>query len=644
MNDLDDVSYYKVEPEDPTEKIKKKIEYWSEKWLERDAITQDVADFVLNLADTKPGNVKPLYKTHKPQPWPIRLLLSGTNTPVQPLSKFVQYNIRHLPAHLPNQILDTKEFLQKIQKINQTLAPLPPTSTLVICDVTKLYPSVNNVMGVPAVQDLLSMFPSPYTPLTECVIEALKICLECNVCKFTTADGQTHLRMPCRGTAMGPSHACDYVDVFMGDLDKRTIHDSPVPLLSSLLPIENREEHSSLDWSRFRDDGITVLLQPAHTALFEDHLQSLHPDIHWEVSSGKSMNYLNLTVKLEDGYIQTDEYSKSSHNYLPPNSCHPPSTFKGLIASKGTQLRVNCSKSSFLQPRLKEYAEYFSACGWNYDKAYGDLVKGAKFVKGESEDEAATKRMEIINKPRKKKPKKLAWVSKWDPRAPDKSKIIHNNLHLLYRNNENKKIFPKEMLIASNRRRPNLGEFIKPTVPRRFLPHGPYLEPGSYPCEGKDVLPCRKGACDLCKHIQPTRSIKSPWDQRSWKIRGHHTCEEKNLVYLIFCTHSDHKDSSWYVGSAKDMRARWRNHRSDFIGKKSTKSGLANHSTLAHPEVAKSQPIPYLNVVLLESVEKEEDLLRRELWWQNNIGTLFIGLNKRKDTRTVSMQKKRIAF
>ena len=160
---------------------------------------QYVCTYILDIGETKHGNVKPLFKTHKPAPWPIMLLLSVTNTPVQPLSKFVQYNIKHLPSHIPNQILDTKEFLQKIMKINSLFDPLPPSTTictqLCICDV-KLYPSINNLMGIPDVRNMLSKFPSPYTLITDC--------LDCNVCKFTTDDGETHLRMPNHGTAMGP--------------------------------------------------------------------------------------------------------------------------------------------------------------------------------------------------------------------------------------------------------------------------------------------------------------------------------------------------------------------------------------------------------------------------------------------------------
>ena len=86
--------------------------------IDHGVLSDEEYDFVTDIEDTVPGKVKPLIKTHKPKPWPIRLLLSGSNTPVQPLSKYVQFNIRHLPHHLPHQIVDTKDFLQKIAKIN----------------------------------------------------------------------------------------------------------------------------------------------------------------------------------------------------------------------------------------------------------------------------------------------------------------------------------------------------------------------------------------------------------------------------------------------------------------------------------------------------------------------------------------------
>ena len=88
-----------------------------------------------DIEDSHPGKCKPLVKTHKQKPFPIRLLLSGCGTPIQPLSRFVQLNIGHLTEYLPFQILDTKEFLKKISEINNTFAPLPDSACFAACDV-----------------------------------------------------------------------------------------------------------------------------------------------------------------------------------------------------------------------------------------------------------------------------------------------------------------------------------------------------------------------------------------------------------------------------------------------------------------------------------------------------------------------------
>ena len=54
--------------------------------------------------------------------------------------------------------------------------------------------------------------------------------------------------------------------------------------------------------------------------------------------------------------------------------------------------------------------------------------------------------------------------------------------------------------------------------------------------------------------------------------------------------------------------------------------------------------VPFLEIFAVEAVEKEEDLLQREVFWQANFGTMFkgFGLNFRKDLNTVL--KRRIEF
>ena len=69
-------------------------------------------------------------------------------------------------------------------------------------------------MGLPVVTSLLKEHPSRLGIRRDCVIEALDIDLTNNACVYTDETISTYAR-PNRGTAMGPNHACDYVDVFI---------------------------------------------------------------------------------------------------------------------------------------------------------------------------------------------------------------------------------------------------------------------------------------------------------------------------------------------------------------------------------------------------------------------------------------------
>ena len=80
--------------------------------------------------------------------------------------------------------------------------------------------------------------------------------------------------------------------------------------------------------------------------------------------------------------------------------------------------------------------------------AFADIRKGA------SKD-----RKYVLHGARKKKKKKIVWVTTYDPRLPLKPSIIQKkSIHLLYQNEENKNIFEKRMIIRADRRRKNLAD------------------------------------------------------------------------------------------------------------------------------------------------------------------------------------------
>ena len=88
-----------------------------------------------------------------------------------------------------------------------------------------------------------------------------------------------------------------------------------------------------------------------------------------------------------------------------------------------------------------------------------------------------------------------------------------------------------------------------------------------------------------------------------------------------------------YVGSTTDLKTRWRNQKSDAKLKKATKCGVADHVTkFKHLE---DPQLGFLTVVAVEAVKEKKDLTVRENYWMCNLGTIFKGMNTRKDLNTV---------
>ena len=103
------------------------------------------------------------------------------------------------------------------------------------------------------------------------------------------------------------------------------------------------------------------------------------------------------------------------------------------------------------------------------------------------------------------------------------------------------------------------------------------------------------------------------------------------VIYLLYC--KVHK--VYYTGSTNNLRFRWAQHKSEIKLRRENKCKLTQHVLRQqHPE---GVDVPFLEIYAVEAVGREEDLLRRELFWQANFGTVFkgSGLNFRTDLNTV---------
>ena len=79
-----------------------------------------------------------------------------------------------------------------------------------------MYPSTDNEVCLPACKEALDC-GEKLPPSTECLLEAIKITLECNNSTFNKKHHQN------QGTAMGPHNACSYADLAMTVTDRKIL-------------------------------------------------------------------------------------------------------------------------------------------------------------------------------------------------------------------------------------------------------------------------------------------------------------------------------------------------------------------------------------------------------------------------------------
>lgn len=174
-----------------------------------------------------------LVKTHKTDS-SVRIITSGCNTAVENLSIFVEKVLYEEVKNIPSRIKDTNHMLDIIDNLNDSNLPL--SSVLVSFDVVNVFPSIDNISGMKAVENILESRINK-TPPTDCILEASKLCLECNNSVF---DDRFFLQTD--GTAQGPHMSCSYSDIAMAHFDNIAENYFLKPTV----------------WKRFRDDVFSV--------------------------------------------------------------------------------------------------------------------------------------------------------------------------------------------------------------------------------------------------------------------------------------------------------------------------------------------------------------------------------------------------
>ena len=171
----------------------------------------------------------------------------------------------------------------------------------------------------------------------------------------------------------------------------------------------------------------------------------------------------------------------------------------------------------------------------------------------------------------------MFYVDDYDPRMPHPRQLISRNYHHIENDPILSQLFPRENLVASCRRLPNLGEILSPTI-QPSQPRGPSRqESGSYYCENFK----RGKSCDACKHLQrETDCVESFYFGRKFAIHGHlvhlQASQKPKLRWFVYLL-EDLACRLQYVGSTIDICSRWSSTKSACNKGDSNSTGLYKH-------------------------------------------------------------------
>ena len=223
-----------------------------------------------------------------------------------------------------------------------------------------MYPNINNEMGISACKRALDK-RTTLSQSTECLLEAIKIALDCNNSSFNNK----HYRQN-RGTATGPHNACSYADLAMTEIDHKILNHDGGP----------KDLVFSPDWSRFRDDCCSPWFG-SHDDLvrFTDWLNSLSPSIKFTVKhSDKKLEVLDTLLCMINGRIESKVDSKPTDGHMPQSSHY---RSMHLHISFGVTLRIRriCSRKDWFEEQLLEYKQYFKRGNYKIVLYTKDLIR-----------------------------------------------------------------------------------------------------------------------------------------------------------------------------------------------------------------------------------------------------------------------------
>ena len=332
------------------ERAFKEVKKLANKMYRDGAISKDMQQYLI-LRYPRAGELKGNRKLHK-QGAPMRTIANGISTATERMAEMAEHELNEFVEGSPLYIQDTTDFLQKLPEVQQLL----PEDTIPFCfDVAKLYPSVPRQEGIQACKEGIEIRKKPLVP-TEYVVEIIQTVLDNNVLAFNNTSYVQTVGIAI-GSMLGKNFACLYMrkwDEKLREFDKQ-------PLF----------------YKRLIDDGFGLWTDGESSLLaFAKHADNIHANIKIELRYRYTqIEFLDTLVRLKDGRLETDLYSKPTdkHLYLQSKSNHLPHTKKAVPFGFGIRIRRICQNEVDYEGRRKALKMQLRRRGYSGKHIEGQL-------------------------------------------------------------------------------------------------------------------------------------------------------------------------------------------------------------------------------------------------------------------------------
>jgi hypothetical protein len=463
------------------------------------------------------GRFYTLPKIHK-ENVPMRPIVSCNGTITEHISSLIDYAIKEIPSQFKSYIKDTNDFLEKIKHLD-----VPQNCLLATMDVVNMYPSIPHEDGIRSTLEIYSKLETSQQCMkTETLESLLRVVLEHNVFEFNSK-----YYIQTNGTAIGTKMAPAYANIFMGVLEEKFL---------------NSRETKPLAYFRFIDD-IFILWDKGQEnleSLIQDFGQ-VHPNIKFSnCISSQEMNFLDVTIKLENGKLSTKLYRKPTDNpsYLHYYSEHPKFLKHSIPYSLALRCRRLCTNDTDAAKSMSELRHRFQ------ERKYPLGVIDDALNRAWIDKPGGTRNNSNIQQEENSAPRLITTFHSNNPKLQNILKEHHN---ILSQSEKLAKLFPAPPQVVFRRAKNLKDRLVHARTTTRNMG-----TQGSGPCGRK---------CKACNIMKRSTEVRSSQTNFQFKIKGNYNCLSTNIVYLLECN----KCHFQYIGETKnEFRVRLNGHRSDY--------------------------------------------------------------------------------